>query len=110
MYTNSGPWRRATGEEIERLIGSEYLEDFVIVAEDDEVDSEPWIIATAHGGLLCDEQAANCQLITAAPDLLLACKAFVEAWKKSHQLEKTDIALRMAEAAIEKAEARPGRG
>ncbi len=43
-------------------------------------------------------------LITAAPDLLAACKAFVEAWEKSLQLEKTDVALRMAKEAIEKAQ------
>ena len=33
-------------------------------------------------------------------DLLAACEAFVEAHEKSHQLEKTDIALRLAIAAI----------
>lgn len=50
-----------------------------------------------------DECKANAALAAAAPDLLDACEAFVEAWKKSLQLEKTDVALRMAEAAIEKA-------
>lgn len=39
-------------------------------------------------------------------DLLAACRAFVEAWEKSLQLEKTDVALRMAKAAIAKAEGR----
>jgi len=29
-----------------------------------------------------------------------ACRAFVEAWEKSCQLEKTDVALRMARAVI----------
>lgn len=43
-------------------------------------------------------------LMAAVPDLLAACKAFVTAWEQSHQLEKTDIALRLAKAAIEKAE------
>lgn len=41
-----------------------------------------------------------CPLHAAAPDLLKACEAFVDAWKHSHQLEKTDHALRLAEAAI----------
>ena len=36
----------------------------------------------------------------AAPALLAACEAFVRAWEKSLQLEKTDVALRMAKAAI----------
>jgi len=36
-------------------------------------------------------------------DLLEACEAFVVAWEKSLQLEKTDVALRMAKAAIAKA-------
>ena len=35
-------------------------------------------------------------------DLLAACKAFVEAHEKSHQLEKTDMALRLAKVAIAK--------
>ena len=36
-------------------------------------------------------------------DLLAACQAFVEAWEKSLQLEKTATALTMAKIAIEKA-------
>lgn len=32
---------------------------------------------------------------------LAACRAFVEAWDKSHQLEKTDVAYRLAREAIE---------
>lgn len=35
--------------------------------------------------------------------LVEACQAFVTAWEKSHQLEKTDVALRMAKAALEAA-------
>ena len=42
-------------------------------------------------------------LIAASPDLLAACEAFVEAWEKSHQLEKTDVVVRMAKEAIAKA-------
>lgn len=47
---------------------------------------------------------ANARLIAAAPDLYEAAKAFVEAWDKSLQLEKTDVALRMTRAALAKAE------
>ncbi|KKN89722.1 hypothetical protein LCGC14_0235680 [marine sediment metagenome] len=32
--------------------------------------------------------------------LLEACEAFVKAWEKSHQLEKTDVAMRKARIAI----------
>ena len=39
-------------------------------------------------------------LMTAAPELLEACQVFVEAWDKSLQLEKTDVALMKARAAI----------
>jgi len=49
------------------------------------------------------ERDANAMLISAAPDLLEACLAFVEAYEKSLQLEKTDVALRMAKQAIAKA-------
>ncbi len=49
------------------------------------------------------EGRANARLIAAAPDLLKACTAFVIAWDKSHQLEKTDAAMLLARAAIERA-------
>lgn len=42
---------------------------------------------------------------SAAPELLAACEAFVEAWEKSHQLEKTDVAYRMAVDALARARA-----
>jgi len=44
------------------------------------------------------ERDANARLISAAPDLIEACRAFVGA------LEKTDVALRMAKQAIAKAQ------
>ncbi len=47
-----------------------------------------------------------CPLHSAAPEMLSACYAFVEAWERSHQLEKTDCAIRMARIAIAKAEGR----
>jgi len=43
-------------------------------------------------------------LIAAAPELLAACKIFVEACEKLLQSEKTDIALKMAKQAIAKAQ------
>ena len=52
---------------------------------------------------LKNRQIANAHLIAAAPDLLEACMAFVTAHEKSHQLEKTDVALRMCKKAIDKA-------
>lgn len=55
-------------------------------------------------GFTYDYNAGNRPLIAAAPDMLEALKAFVEAYEKSLQLEKTDVALRMARIAIEKAE------
>ena len=56
-----------------------------------------------------EELEANAQLIAAAPDMLEALEAFAEAWEKSHQLEKTDLALRKANDALRKArgEAKP---
>lgn len=43
---------------------------------------------------------ANAHLCKAAPKLLAACEAFVIAWEKSLQLEKTDHALMLAKEAI----------
>lgn len=45
----------------------------------------------------------NAMLIAAAPDLLAACRHFVEVYRRSAQLEKCDLACIEAEAAIEKA-------
>ncbi|MEN6532148.1 MAG: hypothetical protein ABFD89_00700 [Bryobacteraceae bacterium] len=53
------------------------------------------------------EQTANIRLIAAAPEMLAALRAFVTAWDECLQLEKTDVALRLARAAIAKAEGKP---
>lgn len=44
---------------------------------------------------------ADARLIAAAPDMFEALEEFVEAWDKSLQLEKTDVALTKARAALE---------
>jgi len=44
------------------------------------------------------------RLLDAAEDMLEVCKAFVEAWEKSYQLEKTDVAVRMAKEVIARIE------
>ena len=55
---------------------------------------------------------ANALLIAAAPDLLAACKAFIDRWHTagpggSYQLEKFDHVARLIEIAVEKAEVKP---
>ena len=77
----------------------------------------PWSVGSgsrilSHGPIVIAEtwpthpdaaaNRANCRLVAAAPELLAACEAFVEAWEKCLQLEKTDVALQMAKAAIAK--------
>lgn len=51
-----------------------------------------------------EEQESRARLRDGAPELLEALKAFIVAWDKSLQLEKTDVALKLARAAIAKAE------
>jgi len=95
--------------------GPWFIEDDVaIMANVDDKDIQLCIMAETRASTdspmheLCKrvraQRSANIHLIAAAPDLLEACKAFVIAWEKCLQLEKTDIALRMAKAAIAKAE------
>ena len=64
-----------------------------------------------------EREKSNARLIADAPNLLAerdrlaslnrelvdACQAFVTAYEKSCQLEKTDVAVRMARAALAKA-------
>jgi len=63
-------------------------------------------IVSYRGVPSIEEADANARLIAAAPKLLEACKAFVEAHEKSLQLEKTDIALSLAKQAISFAESK----
>ena len=51
---------------------------------------------------IIDLQRENQDLRLIQKALLAACEAFVEAWEKCLQLEKTDVALQMAKAAIAK--------
>jgi hypothetical protein len=76
----------------------EFIDDGVM-AGDVEV-----AIAPLRDDLNPTEWQANGRLLAAAPELLAACKAFVQSFEKSLQLEKTDVALRLAKASIAKAE------
>ena len=67
------------------------------------------VVIAAQGGLVASMEAgsqsmrdANALLIAAAPDLLEACKMFVDACENAPS--KTAAAVRMARAAIAKAE------
>ena len=65
---------------------------------------DTWYIEGEDDALIASNQGYYpIELLAAAPHLLAACKAFVEAYKKSN-LEKPDAALRMAERAISLAE------
>ena len=67
-------------------------------------DQDGFMVADCDGQHLDNVAEANARLIAATPLLLEACKAFVAAYEKSLQLEKTDMAVRMARIAIEAAE------
>ena len=65
-----------------------------------------FIVSDKNGELVETVYAGepNACLIAAAPEMYEALKAFVEAYEKSLQLEKTDVALRLAKAALSKAQ------
>lgn len=73
-----------------------------VVARGTPTGGQGWP-AIGAGGISHAEAKANAVLIASAPELLAACEAFVVAWDKSRQLEKTDAALTLARAAIAKA-------
>jgi hypothetical protein len=76
----------------------------------------PWkyngLFVTANGelplfryGIAPEETEANAILISAAPDLLAACEAFLEAWtgKKGYTEREMEHATNLAIRAIDKA-------
>lgn len=75
------------------------------LAEDSDPEGRRIITADEGETEVCGivPHEADAILIAAAPELLEACQAFVTAYEKPHQLEKTDTALRLAKAAIAKA-------
>lgn len=74
----------------------------------------PWIVVDfdirdkEHGHAIAaawgrpDEDWDNANAIAAVPEMIEALEAFITAWEQSRQLEKTDVALRLAKAAIAK--------
>jgi hypothetical protein len=79
-------------------------------------DNGEVFVASAYGPTYINEidpvpnaemQVANAHLIAAAPDLLAACRAFLEKWQRQGlanlQLEKFDTLARQMEAAVEAA-------
>lgn len=84
-----GPWRFANLHWGYQVINSGRYQCVIVARPFDEGNQE--------------RDTADFRLIAAAPELLEACQAFVTAYEKSLQLEKTDTALRLAKAAIAKA-------
>jgi len=88
-----GPWRVA-GRTDEGLRTDWSLDDVM-------TESEPSIrICNVYGGLSWPKGNANANLIAAAPDLLAACEAYLDAMERYGHPDKTD---RMMVAAIAKA-------
>lgn len=80
-----------------------------VVAADNEVVAGDVCVASAPGwprdGANDDEREANLHLIAAAPDLLAACRAFLDADEGGDFTGEEKAALMLMRAAIAKAEA-----
>ena len=96
----AGPW----------MIDQDNAEGVVVVGDNGDLVHEVFYddIPEERGAAFREDIVRTCRLdaglIASAPDLLEACKAFVDAYERSHQLEKTDVAVRLAHAAIDRAE------
>jgi hypothetical protein len=107
-----GPWRVITPEERGVIFGDKDTSGFglTIIADDD--DDSPWIIADVADGQP-GEGGPDASLLSAAPDLLEACKALLVMMDRGDQPRKFDEMLSwrqndekaqsMARAAIKKA-------
>ena len=92
-----GPW-----------IVSPYAKNLVATADDkigiaDVAMCGPWIAKPPQ-----EQQDANAILMSAAPDLLAACKSFLDMWHRagplgSNQFEKFDGVVRQCSIAVHKA-------
>ena len=78
-------------------------EKWTITFDNDMHGNSWWQIDADDRSVADVYEAKDTVLIAAAPDLLAACEACVEAWDKTLQLEKTDVALVLAKTAITKA-------
>jgi hypothetical protein len=94
-----GPWHMAPALPT-KIGGAQLIPCFEISGRLDVC----WVAQVQeHRNCIATSGDANARLIAAAPDLYAACMAFIEAWEKSLQLEKTDVALQLAKAATAKA-------
>ena len=93
MTHSPGPWVKISRDRLWNEIVSSTNRQIVLVQKN-----------SAYFKVPAEETEGNALLIAAAPELLEACKAFVIAWEECLQLEKTDVALALAKAAIAKVE------
>lgn len=75
MGFTQGPWRIDKSRVEELAKDFEVDSDFPIVAPARENSGKDWIVAATIGGICEGTEEANARLISAAPDLLAACKA-----------------------------------
>jgi hypothetical protein len=74
----------------------------------DPICSMAWWQFDKPGIIDSDISGANARLIAAAPELLAACKSFIDMWHRagplgSHQFEKFDSVVKQCSMAIKKA-------